>query len=941
MESKKKSTSPPRQIWFFVSIILITLGGSYLLIHPPHLNAKFNPILVQQTDTAPNNIQLTVDEQIRILYISDLSNQRVQEAMELDKIINVTIVNGTQFSAFACILPQFSVIILEDIILDSMSISKLIAYNQQGGSIFFIMGPQLHNNPQVLVQMGLLNSSSPRIPDSTSVVIKNESSSNPIAANIEWNSAPEAAKFSEVHPMNDVDILLHGQFANKSEQPLLLEKPGVIGGVGSLLLSTWWLIPGYNKQIFIWFYFNYFIYTSLMHLANQTPQSYADWPYSPVPHTRERIIIGLLEVLIAFIGISAAVMAYRKSKAKPQELFLKEFATKMLEQEKTLQAKQAAKDAKLSAEKLAAMQQREKSISEQWEEVGTHRQLSGFLFGFFGGFFLLIPQIILTGFIFPRYIMPYPAIAGMYDWAKNLFAAVYAVFDLGTSVALAKYFAQYRLDKPEKAIRYVQIFIYWQMITGLFQTSLIALLGSFLFPQSYLAHMSYLFIFNSLIQFPGWFSVLIFVFQGMQRTDYQLIGNILQTAIFDLIAKYGFILIFRAIFSEIPQYGDGFGAMLGYSIGEWVGAFVTFLTTLSLFKKLGFHQSTLFRIDFRKEEIKEVLTFGSKYIIGAALVPLVHMLQAILLSMWIYNYNAEWGYFSMINTFVQINQLVNLYTQGLMSGISEAHSYKRQKLLDLNIVQGFKISNYMSFFLISALAILAEPFITGAMGVDWQGAVVYVPLLLIRTCFEPATWLGDKVFQGTGYTKEMSISWVIEQASRVIFLLIFMIPMQMMGVLLAWLLSLVLKVIYQWYTIRRVITKSSFYVWKSFIAPGIAAVINMGLLYLFRGIMFQGDIFTAIALFIIGFFLFLPIYSFLTGVLGAWDPNTLREFDKASKMVSTVGIFAREIYRMAEWGAKWGEKHFFNLHNRFIIDIYDDAIKEAAELTQIKQKLII
>ncbi len=560
----------------------------------------------------------------------------------------------------------------------------------------------------------------------------------------------------------------------------------------------------------------------------------------------------------------------------------------------------------------------------------------------------MIPQLVLTGFVFTRYIMPYPFIAGIYDNTKQLFLAIWVLFDLGTSIALAKFFAQYRVKQPEKAVRYIQIFIWFQTLTGVIQTTLIGFLGAFYFPETHLVSMSYVFILHSFIQFPGWFLVFIFVFQGLQRSDLQLFLNIMQMAIFDLCAKYALIMVFREIFSNMPQYGDAFGAMVGYAFGQMVGEILTFLLSIKMYKKLGFHLGTIFRVDFGKDEIMEVLRFGWKYVIGAVLVPLVHMIQAYLLTMWVFNYNAEWGYFSQVLMLVQIGAIVNLYSQACMSAISEAYSHDKKVLAELNIVQGFKISYYVSFFINGILLVVLDLFIVGAMGADWASATRYVPFLIFRAIWEPATWLGDKIFQGTGYTKEMSISWVVEQGSRLIGLLLFMNPgipalyLGMNGLLLAWTISLILKVIYQIFAIRKYILKFKIYWWKMFIAHFISALITMGGLFGIRILIevywginaLSGIISLVIA--VIGFF---PIYSFLTGWLGAWDENTMREFDRASNMVGVqVRFLARALYKTAEYGSKHS---LMGLHDKYTIDIYEEALKEAKDLTAQKKMIVL
>ncbi|MHA1820254.1 MAG: lipopolysaccharide biosynthesis protein [Promethearchaeota archaeon] len=939
----------------FILLILITISGTSIL----NRMDRDLPHIRRAGDVSASGSKI-----INVLFITDLNfegkndNNQLLSALTLDPIINLTILNSSEFHEAVYFglkkdgveinsnLSDFNVIILGDFTANyTKEAQSLTEFSNNGGGILVLMGPNLQDNPQILYSLNISTNVSHGVNFDQGVIVENSSSQDPIVQNIEWNSAPSAVNISIAEPSENSRVLVEVEIfkgLQKIKYPLIIasDEYGMTNSSstseGRVILVTLWEDARYNFQFRSWFYYNYFYYVCIYELAQNTLgaalgelKTYADWDYSPVPHRSQQFFIGILEVSLILIAIFSFLRSYKKSKKVPQDVYLKDFAEKMKKEMERIRKKKKEEELKREAE-----------IKEEWERVGTHRQFSGFLFGFFSGFLLLIPQVILTGFVLPRYIMPYPSIAGMYDWAKNFFQALWTVFDLGTSVALAKYFAEYRIEKPEKAIRYVQIFVWWQMITGCIQTTLVAFMGSLIFPHTYLAHMSYLFIFNSLIQFPGWFQVLIFTFQGMQRTDYQLIGNIAQVAVFDLLFQYLFIIIFRHIFAGMPAYGDAFGALIGYSIGQWVGDFFTFLFTLYLFRKLGYHQSTLFRIDFGVEELKETMIYGAKFVVGAVLVPIVHMLQALFLSWWVFAYNQEWGLFSMIYQITQINALVNLYTQGMLSGISEAHGNNAPKLLELNIIQGIRISNYMSFFIVSSLAVILAPFVTGVMGEYYAPGVKYIPLLLLRTTFEPLTWLGDKAFQGTGYTKQMSISWVIEQGSRVVMLILFMylIPLQMFGLLIAWLISLILKVIYQWATIRGKIIRFHWYWWKSFIGFGLSALVSALIIYIYKAFAFYGDPLTGILLFAVVFFVFLPIYSFFTGFFGGWDRNTLKEFDRASEMVNGVKIFARQLYKFAEFGAKHS---LFNLNDKFNIQIYGDAIEEAKILTAKKKELII
>ena len=98
------------------------------------------------------------------------------------------------------------------------------------------------------------------------------------------------------------------------------------------------------------------------------------------------------------------------------------------------------------------------------------------------------------------------------------------------------------------------------------------------------------------------------------------------------------------------------------------------------------------------------------------------------------------------------------------------------------------------------------------------------------------------------------------------------------------------------------------------------------------------DIVSSAILFFIGVFPSLYLFSFFSGLTGTWDERTLQEFKRASEMVRIRGIgwLARRFYGSIALGARVSP-----LHNRYPIDIYEEAMAEAEELTKEKKALRI
>jgi len=124
------------------------------------------------------------------------------------------------------------------------------------------------------------------------------------------------------------------------------------------------------------------------------------------------------------------------------------------------------------------------------------------------------------------------------------------------------------------------------------------------------------------------------------------------------------------------------------------------------------------------------------------------------------------------------------------------------------------------------------------------------------------------------------------------------------------------------------------------VGPGLAAVVNYAILEIVSRFIWGGvnDIVTSAILFFIGTLPSLYIYSFISGITGTWDERTLSEFKRASEMVKARGLgwLSRRFYGSIALGAAISP-----LHDRYPIDIYDEAMAEAKELTKEKKELVI
>ncbi|TFF90480.1 MAG: lipopolysaccharide biosynthesis protein [Promethearchaeota archaeon] len=915
-------------------ITLILSGGTFFFL-----------FLTPNTLGQPTN-------QKDVLLLSDGMDGDLLKSLKIDGNNFKVTVNRT-FGTGSLFLSGYDLVIIFDPVLNTQQITDIETYVDSGGYIIIFMGPDLHANASLLEELDIINDKSALTINDESMLSLVKNASNPISRNIAWNSAPDLKPknmtYIELTNLDSsviriVDVYKASLSLTRESNriPFIAKKNKASG---SIMLFTGWLQrdpsrvdKSANIEFSIWPYFNYLLYGMALNTLDENISTYSNWAYSPVPHLFEQIVLLIIVVVLACLAGAAFITVKRRKTGRIDQ--------------KTVEALKKRAEEELK-EEITELEELEKKIEERgredlkddWEIIGIHRQLGGFLFTFFIGLLLVIPQLLLTSYVLPLLLdYTYAQASGWYNYAYNLFQIAWLLFDVGTSFALAKYFSEYRVHDPEKAIHYIQIFVWWQLFTGLIQISIFAFLGSIIFPMTDLAHMSWIFVMFSLVQYPGFFLVFMHTFQGLQRADLHLLTYVSWEIFWLLIGQALFCYLGRLWGAANPVFGEALGAGIGYALARYFDYWMTFFFSLYLFKKQGYSPSTCFRIDFTKEEFKESLTYGSKLAFGQSFVQIGWFIQIILTSTFIANYSQELGYYQLAWTVGMMIQVISLYGQSLLGAYSEAYSHDKENLTKLYIYQGFRWGNYFGYFLISVLFAVGGIFLVGAAGPEIGGpASEYLPLILIFHGFGLYSWLVDAVFQGTGKTGYAAAVWILEQVIRALIMwLLVSIFYDMRLVIIAYWPAVFTKDIVAWLIVKYKVSDFKLYPFKTFITPLIAAMINFFVLSFLGNLVFSlplGDkIINTALIFLVGVFLFIFFYAFVEGFLGGYDDNTLEEFEKASTMVKIPLIkqFARGIYKSAELGTKISP-----LHNKFSIDIYEKGMEEAFELTLEKKRLQI
>ncbi|MHA1715420.1 MAG: lipopolysaccharide biosynthesis protein [Promethearchaeota archaeon] len=724
---------------------------------------------------------------------------------------------------------------------------------------------------------------------------------------------------------------------------------------------------GSNENLGNWPYFNYFIYVSTLKLAGFADESirdFADWEYSPVPHGINQLWIILL--LASFGIITLILYAYfrrysrrvplkflpppikpdkpgksHEKKRTPVKSLKERFFKKNASVDKGLPRGHEKKSGNEQTEADGAGEMTIIDVKmKSWRVPGYHKPLSGFFVMFFITLVIIAPLFVLIIYVLPTFILRDPASFGIQYIISSIFTAIFITLDFGLAQAYDRFVGQYWATRPEKALKYVQFFIWWQMISGFLQTSVISLIGVFLVPRiNAIGFLSWFFVVNTLIQFPGIAYVFTHLLKSAQRTDLEALVNFLSLIFFQIGLMAVFPEIFRQIGASNPLIGEVIGASIGLSLGSYCAQMAQMLLSAAFLKKIDkrFTIKQMFRIDFDWELAKETLIFGFKSMLSNVIYLFGNFFSVIIITFNLNNY-PYYGAFIGVAIYLTypILFMTTLYENALPT-TSEAFNNKKYKLTESFISYGFKYFGMFALLLFTLFVIpysvnqiitSVVPELYRTMGI----VVMYYSITRILIA------LGDysKLFLIAIDRAGTYVIFVfIEQTIRITFLLLTIGPLQFWAFIFGEIPGAVVKVIGVWILTNRKIIKVKINTWQTLIAPGISCAIIAGLITVLS-LVFYEPVLNAIStlggatffmvLFFFGFSNFL--YPLLLGLLGGHDDETLKQMEFAAYRAGPSKPFAIMFYKITRFGSKLSP-----LHGRFPIK-YDDAEKEAFELLQ-------
>lgn len=719
---------------------------------------------------------------------------------------------------------------------------------------------------------------------------------DPALEQIVWNSSPQIRNRAILHGIS-MDPIVVGY----SDRSLILGRGEI--GKGSLFYFSGYA-NGDNPQIQDWPYFNYLFYQLTSRAAGYEALSFGDYPGSPVPHPRER---NILFAFLAVVLLSAWTIFYfvrRYSMAHPEALDI------MVAQRDDFEARQAGTD---------------------WEDVGFHRPLGGFLVALVIALIMSVPMNIYGTMILRVYILPSAQAMGMYDRVTQFFSLIWVVFDVGTSVVFVKFFSQYRVHDPARAVKYGQFFVWWQALTGTIQIALVTIVAGIWMPQTAYALYAWISIAHCMIQIPGFYAVFRHALSAWQRFDYVQIIELISALVIPLVVQPIVVLSMVAWGKSHPIVGASMGGLYGLAAAGYITQVLAFLLGYFLYRRIGYNVKVLFMAHFDWKTIKESFRFGVFEMLGSGSYTAGQAAEIAIITAYLINYNEVWGNWGLAAGLAGGTGVLMTLTEtgNLLPAMSEAISHGKEKLSQYYAAMAMKWGGMVSGFFCASLLAVMPRFILGTTGPEFERAAAYVVPWIFYMALPFVTWTTDTVALAANrpYLKSYLIAG--EQVLRIVLVLLLIRRFQIYALVYAYMVAITTKDIVSYVVVNRYCFRQRFYAWQTLAAPVMAGVAHYLVLRGLTGFIWQGDQWTSLLIYIIGIIPSFPLYAFFYGLFGGWDDGGLAEFRRAVDISSIARPFALVLWKASTIGAGISP-----LHGRFPIDIREEAMEEAKLLTK-------
>jgi O-antigen/teichoic acid export membrane protein len=533
---------------------------------------------------------------------------------------------------------------------------------------------------------------------------------------------------------------------------------------------------------------------------------------------------------------------------------------------------------------------------EAWKRPGFHRPLAGLLHNLVYIFIASGFAIIITIWLMPNLIYPFPEAIGFENLTTDFFAIYFTILDLGIGSSVQKFVSEENVRNPRKSIQYFQFFIWYQMFSGLLQVTAITVWILFIKPGTNLLYTSWFFLFYSTIQYPGMLSIFRGGLEAFQRFDRAMLLRFIQTQIFQNLIRIVTILIGRAIGRNNPVIGELMGAAIGSIVGkilnEYVVAFIAGIWLHPILKEIdpSYGIFTFFRVDFDREVVRNSLFFGLKVLTPGLISPLTNFIALNLIIRYLPNYSTILGLYTFAEMIAYMPSTLKF--EGIAATISEAYSNQKLNLIKYYFQEYFRWNTVVSGFVIGFL-FTGSTLIGIIAGGNFSLVTPIIQHYLIWKMISVYANIVNEFFIGVGKPEYDIYLSIAENIVRIFVLWLMLVPFSFgwAAIVYSWGLSFLTKWLLGFLVIRLKILKVHINVWPTFGANFIAIAMEAGYISLLNWFLFPllshwmnrnlvAAIIMVIAISTGPFLIYFPIYS----VVGGWDKKSLEVFELSYRL---------------------------------------------------------
>lgn len=587
--------------------------------------------------------------------------------------------------------------------------------------------------------------------------------------------------------------------------------------------------------------------------------------------------------------------------------------------------------------------------AELWENIGFHRPVAGFLYNIP----FLIAQLLL-GLVFITWYLsvlyPFPESAGYRSVATGLFAIMFYSFDLGTMNLLNRFIGEANVKSPDLMLQYVQYFIWYQMLTGLVQTTIISVYALWFVPRQELAYAVWIMLVYSTVQYPGFLGIFRGVLGTMQQYHKTVVLNFISGEFVQRLTEVGFVLLGRWWGEQDPTVGPMLGIAIGATVGFYVDDFIATAFSAYYFRKFmrgyGITLLDCFRPQFDRQLVKTCLFWG----VRSGLPNFMWSLEGFLsLYLWVTYVNQYTTFLALFNMVGQIGSLMGTSLE-LGGCMSEAFFNGKKHLAEYYLAQAFRYTGLMQCFILTILLLLLgilEPVLLFLQLDQYLLGVAFIVPKMVRDSQQPYNNFAENTTTSTGHVNFQMAIDVAEAVGAIVLLYLFIVWLQVPQTYgfraIIWLIpcaelpAILAKVLLSYWYIHRRILRVKVPWYQAYGGPLIVTgiIFLAGRAYVdfvFFPLEARFGMVVALIPTLVVFVGIVPLFVFfpLTGLVGAWDPGSLAVFRRAAQMSGPGKFFAVPALALLERAAAISP-----LHGRFGVDDRV-ALREARELMALK-----